>query len=311
MNETVTKALRYNEGKPDWTLLDYPSLLPLVDVMTYGASKYTTKSPLNVLSLFQLLKHEICRKLEPVLVVERMEIFSQKEDALRVIQEILEKNLNAANVEKSDLLRLEVCAALAMKKNESQIYQKPNKEFLNIKENTENGMITKSENTQEIREEGLIHTISKLKEDGNFSIDYQNMDSQKLHTMNTVLEAVQSVGASSDYILIMTMNQENSEVYYVENATKELDCLMKTFQFCKKLFNISQFINNENEIVNSGRDNWKLPTDNKLEPLQSAMRHLIALISGEEFDKESGMRHTGHIMANMMFYNFRNPLNKE
>ena len=56
------------------------------------------------------------------------------------------------------------------------------------------------------------------------------------------------------------------------------------------------------------RDNWKLPNNNKMEPLQSAMRHLIALIGGEEFDKESGERHTGHIMANMMFYNFRNPL---
>lgn len=56
------------------------------------------------------------------------------------------------------------------------------------------------------------------------------------------------------------------------------------------------------------RDNWRLPSDNKAEPLQSAMRHLIALIGGEEFDKESGMRHTGHIMANMMFYNFRNKL---
>ena len=56
------------------------------------------------------------------------------------------------------------------------------------------------------------------------------------------------------------------------------------------------------------RDNWKLPNNNKMEPLQSAMRHLIALIGGEEFDKESGERHTGHIMANMMFYNYRNPL---
>ena len=56
------------------------------------------------------------------------------------------------------------------------------------------------------------------------------------------------------------------------------------------------------------RDNWKLPNDNKLEPLQSAMRHLIALIGGEEIDQESGERHTGHIIANCMFYNYRNPL---
>ena len=35
------KALRYNEGKLDWTLLDYKSLEPLVKAMTYGATKYT------------------------------------------------------------------------------------------------------------------------------------------------------------------------------------------------------------------------------------------------------------------------------
>lgn len=41
MEEKPQKSLRYNEGKPDWTLIHYKSLLPLVDVMTYGAFKYS------------------------------------------------------------------------------------------------------------------------------------------------------------------------------------------------------------------------------------------------------------------------------
>ena len=53
------------------------------------------------------------------------------------------------------------------------------------------------------------------------------------------------------------------------------------------------------------RNNWKLPCDNEIEPLQSAMRHLISLISGEETDAESKELHSGHIMANMMFWNYR------
>jgi len=36
------KALRYNEGKLDWTLVDWKSLEPLVKVVTYGWKKYTT-----------------------------------------------------------------------------------------------------------------------------------------------------------------------------------------------------------------------------------------------------------------------------
>jgi len=39
------KALRYDTGKLDWTLLDFQSLEPAVKVMTYGAKKYTITSP--------------------------------------------------------------------------------------------------------------------------------------------------------------------------------------------------------------------------------------------------------------------------
>jgi hypothetical protein len=66
------------------------------------------------------------------------------------------------------------------------------------------------------------------------------------------------------------------------------------------------------------RENWKLPCDNPREHLKSAMRHLLSLFNGDEFDfdpnceecktgkcgSHSGKRHSGHIMANMMMYNF-------
>jgi len=34
------------------------------------------------------------------------------------------------------------------------------------------------------------------------------------------------------------------------------------------------------------------------------MRHVVALMDGEEYDKESGQHHIGHIMANAMFYSY-------
>jgi len=34
------KALRYNEGKPKWSLVHFKSLEPLVRVLMYGAKKY-------------------------------------------------------------------------------------------------------------------------------------------------------------------------------------------------------------------------------------------------------------------------------
>ena len=35
------KALRYNSGKIDFSLLDFKSLIPMIDVLEYGKVKYT------------------------------------------------------------------------------------------------------------------------------------------------------------------------------------------------------------------------------------------------------------------------------
>ena len=50
-------------------------------------------------------------------------------------------------------------------------------------------------------------------------------------------------------------------------------------------------------------ENWKKGLDKK-EILESMMRHLTALMDGEENDKESGLHHIGHIMCNTMFYRY-------
>ena len=34
-------ALRYNEGKPDWTLVHMESLIPMIQVLEFGKNKYT------------------------------------------------------------------------------------------------------------------------------------------------------------------------------------------------------------------------------------------------------------------------------
>lgn len=51
------------------------------------------------------------------------------------------------------------------------------------------------------------------------------------------------------------------------------------------------------------RDNWKKGLDLQ-EILDSTQRHLAAMIDGEEFDKESTLPHSGHIMCNMMFFQY-------
>jgi len=47
--------------------------------------------------------------------------------------------------------------------------------------------------------------------------------------------------------------------------------------------------------------NWQKGL-NREELLESAMRHMVALMNKEEVDQESGISHAGHIMCNMLFY---------
>lgn len=54
------------------------------------------------------------------------------------------------------------------------------------------------------------------------------------------------------------------------------------------------------KLISSGRDNWKKGFDEN-ELWDSFYRHLIEINAGEEFDKESGLQHLGHLMCNIMF----------
>jgi len=54
--------------------------------------------------------------------------------------------------------------------------------------------------------------------------------------------------------------------------------------------------------------NWQKPCDDPRQHLQSAMRHLTAIIDGEEYDKESGIRHIGHLMSNAMMFAYHTPM---
>lgn len=58
-------------------------------------------------------------------------------------------------------------------------------------------------------------------------------------------------------------------------------------------------------------DNWKKPLSNNRQNLECAQRHLAAMMDGEIYDKESGLPHAGHVMCNMMFFQFHEDKAKE
>lgn len=101
-----------------------------------------------------------------------------------------------------------------------------------------------------------------------------------------------------------------------ENIIKDTDKNAKRYNKGKTEWTLLDFEALESlpKVLMYGRskydlDNWKKHTDNKT-ILDSAFRHLIKLQEGELYDKESGLEHAGHIMANMLFFNYHNKRKK-
>ena len=49
------------------------------------------------------------------------------------------------------------------------------------------------------------------------------------------------------------------------------------------------------------RDNWKLVDDGKARYTKALIRHLAAVLKGEEIDEESGLSHWAHVGCNVLF----------
>ncbi len=56
--------------------------------------------------------------------------------------------------------------------------------------------------------------------------------------------------------------------------------------------------------------NWKKKMD-RTKLLESAQRHLAALMDGEEIDPETGISHIGNLMCNAMFYSYHFVIDKD
>lgn len=52
----MEKSLRYNESKPRWGLVDYKSLVPMIQVLEYGCKKYSPDNWKQGLDLREILE---------------------------------------------------------------------------------------------------------------------------------------------------------------------------------------------------------------------------------------------------------------
>ena len=54
--QEADRALRYNEGKPKWSLVHYESLIPMIRVLEFGALKYAPKNWMKPMDTTEILE---------------------------------------------------------------------------------------------------------------------------------------------------------------------------------------------------------------------------------------------------------------
>jgi len=298
------KALRFNEGKTKWSLVDFNSLKPMVDVLVFGANKYTKNFDLN----FETLEN-ICQQKSRANYVIKLKKLSQEECVNLAMIEFPEVKRNVSLVEKLEELKQKIYVIPAMKQQELKILQKLQIKSENIKNNTDKILILKKENENELLKDLKYQDTQKNNQDMNSYEDYPNMESVRIFTKQNVKEVAKYVEVKKGCTLIIVIEQDSIEEFFVVNATKELDCYKTVLTILEKLSCISKVEVNDTFVTITGKDNWKGGLD-KSEILESIQRHLTALFDDEKDDPESKISHIGHIMCNCMFYSYHYVINK-
>ena len=65
--EKCDKALRYNEGKPKWSLVHYESMIPMIRVLEFGALKYAPKNwlkPMNETEILESMQRHLAALMD-------------------------------------------------------------------------------------------------------------------------------------------------------------------------------------------------------------------------------------------------------
>jgi len=257
------QAMRFNDGKLQWALIDFKQLEGMVRVLEFGAKKYTSRVSLSYNSL-----HAAWESTAPI-------------------------------IETSLFLR-GVCVAVATTNGSRPTIPTTVGSKLRIAEHGPLGTVNTSGPTSNSERSDLDSeniTEGSISYSGSRSSDWMSNATVSSRNRDAAFAA-----ARNTYTLITTIRQDSSEEYCVANATTESACSAMMWQEFVRRWNTCNAQLEGSEIVISGRDNWKkgLPMRQQCE---SMMRHLVAIMDGEVKDKETGEYHWHCIMCNAMFMN--------
>lgn len=294
------EGTRHNQGKLKWSLVDFESLEPLVQVLMFGTKKYTKHTPKPLEEIVGILNKRLWENRQNVLSVVTIKTLSPEDFVINAIQKRLTKKLSVLDVE--NLEQLQVLKGIVnpvMSEKGFLQEQRSQLNELNTKNSIEAQKSFESEK-ENGKEEGLELLSLKKKRESEIEKDtYLSTEYQKNSTKCYYSVDVGSADLKKDHILTMTIAQESLETCYVVSATKLLDCYKIILTLLNLCTNTSVSIN---EILNieSGAGNWKKGLKIS-EIMESNLRHTFAYLNGEDNDPESGLPHLGHMMCNIMF----------
>ncbi len=287
--------MRHNEGKLQWALIDFKQLEGMVRVLEFGARKYGKRMPTTDVNLFQL-----CHKEHVSSVLEK-NAWSQSRFASRATSEPDIPRLTVQDVDVLESLRAKACVHHATRLSEhSHLLSGPR--LVNaISRITDSARVSLKESTLVNRSDVNDQSTSLSKNAENFYADLVSTELQRSSICVSAKTAAHYVKAGLTCTLITTIPLASTEVFFVASATRRSDCFKMTIDFLSGLSLISSDIREtEGELVVPAADNWKkgLPMRQQCE---SMMQHLVAIMSGEVKDKETGEYHWHSIMCNAMF----------
>ena len=300
MEELNNRGLRFNDSKPKWSLVPQTALIPMVRVLEFGATKYSSYNLFSIFAIGKIINNKLWEKLQNVQDVKMIKILLQEGYADSVIQKSQEEKLIVQNVETLEKLLLKQdYVNPVMKNTDFQKEQKNLIENIFTNKNIIQDLKTKKEKELEIQKEEQTQNFKRNKEEILSLEILQNMVLKKMSTEILYQEDVQSVEVKKDHILTMTIQLGNLETYFVVSATKLLDCYKIILKLLEIFFNISLNISDISKKI-PGNHNW-MKGLSVTEICESLKRHLDAFMEGENTDKESLLSHIGHIQCNALF----------
>jgi hypothetical protein len=291
-----TQALRFNKGKAHWSLVDFKSLEPMVEVLEFGAKKYSLTNKLDMLSLLQL-----CLKSEFVTTVKILDQLSHEDFVAPVTEKLRKIMVPARDVRNIDLLIKNLCVEPVLSTSECTALVSILPESENTKQTTEKERALEKKKELDPLAEKIIQSMYSREKGQNSYEGFPTMELLKSFIFLSAKKAVKFAEIKKDYTLTMIIQQENTEVFCVVNATTPLACLTTMLKLLQKQSLICKKITVSNGVyTESGKNNWKkgMPVS---EVVESMLRHTFSLLSGESHDKESLIHHIGHIQCNAMF----------